>query len=52
MWSVHEEIIFDPNAQTIDIKSGIRAKNLGLAMTLTFGPKISMCLFFFIHCRV
>ena len=29
IWSYHEENIFDPNAQTIDIKSWIRTENFG-----------------------
>ena len=48
IWSFQEESLSDSNQQTIDIKSGISAENLGLAMTLTFCPKIYMCLHFFI----
>ena len=44
VWSLHEESLSDPNTQTIDIKSGIRAENLAM----TFGPKMYKCLVFFI----
>ena len=35
--SFHEESLSDPNPQTADIKSGIRAENLGLELSMK-GP--------------
>ena len=37
IWSLYEEGLSDPNTQTIDIKSGIRAENL--AMTYDLWPE-------------
>ena len=35
IWSFHEESLSDPNPQNTDIKSGIRAENLGLLLDVT-----------------
>ena len=36
VWSFHEESLSDPNQQTANIKSGIRAENLGLEDDIMF----------------
>ena len=49
IWSFYEESLSDPNPQTANIKSGIRAENLWLVVSLCYITKDVMSFFISRH---